>query len=97
MQDRHSLQTLVASSLATHSGETSAVRDADLNMELQELEYDLQEPEGAIADNLPTFERKLELVAKDVVHNTERIVTRESDRVIETVISGPHDKIRDKV
>lgn len=66
-------------------------------MELQELEYDLQEPEGAIAENLPTFERKLELVAKDVVHNTERIVTRESDRVIETVISGPHDKIRDKV
>lgn len=63
-------------------------------MELQELEYDLQEPEGAIAENLPTFERKLERITKEGIHNTDRIVTRESDRIIETVISGPHDKIR---
>lgn len=63
----------------------------------QDLGRDLEDPQGAVKANLPSFERKLEVLQRQIIDEAEKIVVRESDRVIESVIAGPHDRLLDKV
>ena len=47
--------------------------------------------------NMELFDRKFVMQARRITEEVERVVVRESDRVIEAVTSGPHDRIIDKV
>ncbi|GBE88956.1 hypothetical protein SCP_1403640 [Sparassis crispa] len=62
-----------------------------------ELKSDLQQdPDEAVEKNLQTFERKFEMQKRQLIEEVERVVKRESDRIIDSVTSGPHDKVVDR-
>ena len=89
------LEELAAQSATAHLGDPSTTYGA--TGAIRDLQHDLKDPEEAVAANLPSFERKLEILQRQIVDETEKIVVRESDRVIESVIAGPHDRLLDKV
>lgn len=69
--------------------------------DLNDLKKDLGvDPAEAISKNLVLFTRKFEVQKSQLVDNVDRIVTRESDRLVSVVtkmVSGPGDKIVDRV
>ena len=92
LHEQGALEELSAlSSPTTSSGDQGAL------VSIHDLRHDLKDPEEAVAANLPSFERKLEILQRQIVDETEKVVVRESDRVIEAVIAGPHDRLLDKV
>ncbi|KAI0656683.1 hypothetical protein C8Q70DRAFT_329984 [Cubamyces menziesii] len=63
---------------------------------LKELKEELFESaDVAMQKNLETFERKFDVQRKKIIEEMQGIVRHEGDRVIDSVLSGPHDKIRD--
>lgn len=65
---------------------------------LKELKEELFESaDVAMQKNLETFERKFDVQRKKIIEEMQGIVRHEGDRVIDSVLSGPHDKIRDTV
>ncbi|TFY62185.1 hypothetical protein EVJ58_g4026 [Rhodofomes roseus] len=90
LHDQCALEELIAEGAREPSGEHDGASD------LRSLQADLRDPAEAANENLPSFERKLEILQRQIVEDTEKIVVRESDRVIESVTSGPHDRILDK-
>lgn len=70
----------------------------DSSTEYKDLQKELQEdPKTAIEKNLNIFTRKFEMQKKEIVEEINKLVVRESDRVIESVLAGPHEKILDRV
>lgn len=70
----------------------------DSNTEYKDLWKELQEsPKTAIERNFDIFKRKFEMQKKEIVEEIDKLVVRESDRVIESVLAGPHEKILDRV
>ncbi len=66
--------------------------------ELQLLKTELAEaPVAAIRSNFESFERKFEILQQEMIDEMRKIVVHEGDRVISTVLSGPHDRIIDPV
>ncbi|KZT73469.1 hypothetical protein DAEQUDRAFT_414712 [Daedalea quercina L-15889] len=94
LQDQQQLQTENREELSAVLGDESA--EAHNMEDTPELHRGYQDPEEAVAGNLSSFERQLDILQREIVDDTEAIVTRESDRVIQSVIAGPHDRIRDK-
>ncbi|KAH9838710.1 uncharacterized protein C8Q71DRAFT_752552 [Rhodofomes roseus] len=90
LHDQCALEELTAEGAREPSGEHDGASD------LRSLQADLRDPAEAANENLPSFERKLEILQRQIVEDTEKIMVRESDRVIESVTSGPHDRILDK-
>ncbi|KAH9948257.1 hypothetical protein B0H21DRAFT_847639 [Amylocystis lapponica] len=63
----------------------------------EELKQEIHsDPATVILGNLNTFERKFTMQQRQIVEELDRVVTRESDRVIASVTSGPHDRILDQ-
>lgn len=91
--EQRALEELVALSSAA----SQSVDAQDVAGGIQDLKKELKDPEEAAAVNLPSFNRKLEILQRQIVDETEKIVVRESDRIIESVIAGPHDRLLDKV
>lgn len=72
--------------------------DADLMLEVGVLKQELLEPPAvAIQKNFEIFECKLIMQQKELVDAMQRTVVREGDRVINTVLAGPHERIIDPV
>ncbi|EED80010.1 predicted protein [Postia placenta Mad-698-R] len=63
---------------------------------IEEVKRQLDDPVVVIERNLQSFERKFEMQQRQIMEEMEKVIHRESDRVIESVRSGPHDKIVDK-
>ncbi|KAL7277857.1 hypothetical protein ACG7TL_008803 [Trametes sanguinea] len=65
--------------------------------ELEQLVRDLaEEPAVAIRRNFEWFERRFALQQRVMLKVIQKVVVRESDRVITTVMAGPHERIIDK-
>ncbi|KAH9917244.1 uncharacterized protein B0H18DRAFT_40293 [Fomitopsis serialis] len=97
LHDQRALQELVALSTVTETTDsTGGLSDRCNPADVHELQSDLWDPAEGAAQNLPTFERKLEMLQRHIVEDTEKVVIRESDRIIESVTAGPHDRILDK-
>ncbi|KAI0827868.1 hypothetical protein BC628DRAFT_1409435 [Trametes gibbosa] len=72
----------------------SALEQAD--PDLRRLMRDLaDEPAVAIRRNLVSFERKFRIQQREIVHEMTRVVVHEGDRVINSVLAGPHERIVD--
>ena len=72
--------------------------NADANREFKDLKKELQQdPEKTVEKNFEEFNRKFEKQKRDIIDAVKNIVTHESDRVIDAVLAGPHEKIKDKV
>jgi hypothetical protein len=67
---------------------------ASLKKEVKDDNHDIDQ---LLKSNKVVFERKLEMQMRQIIAETAEVVTRESDRVISAVISGPHDRINDSV
>lgn len=55
------------------------------------------DPAAVIQMNLQAFEGKFAIQKRQIIEDIDRTMKRESDRVIELVTCGPHDRIVDKV
>ncbi|KAL6299183.1 hypothetical protein BKA93DRAFT_612607 [Sparassis latifolia] len=65
--------------------------------DFEELKSDLRhDPAAAAINNFQTFEHKFAIQQRQLIEEVDRVVTRESDRVIQSVTSGPHDKVVDR-
>lgn len=70
----------------------------DANNDYKDLKKELlEEPAKAIAKNAEVFRRKFEMQKQEIVDEVEKVVIRESDRIIQSVMAGPHEKILDRV
>ena len=73
-------------------------KDVKQSSELVELLQDLkEEPAVAIQRNLVLFERRYAILHKEFVEDMKKAMSREGDRVIQSVLEGPHDRIFDPV
>ena len=57
----------------------------------------LEDPTVAVEKNLTVFSRKFEAQKNQIVDELTLVVKRESDRVIQEVKGGPHERILDRV
>ena len=69
-------------------------RGQEILMLQQEL---MQVPSTEIKRNLETFERKFEIQTRALAEEMKRFVVHEGDRVISSVLAGPHERILDPV
>lgn len=71
---------------------------AALTVELRALKQELADtPAAAIQKNLKTFERKFRMQQREIVEEMKKVVVHEGDRVISSVLAGPHERIIDPV
>ncbi|KAI0038791.1 hypothetical protein FA95DRAFT_1505041, partial [Auriscalpium vulgare] len=64
---------------------------------LDELRDDLMDdPESAVAKNMVVFSRKFEIQKRQIIDEIALVVRRETDRIIQEVKTGAHDRILDK-
>jgi hypothetical protein len=57
----------------------------------------LEDPNVVVEKNLTVFSRKFEAQKNQIVDELRLVVKRESDRVIQEVKGGPHERILDRV
>lgn len=82
-------------SLSTNAVGTKAGRK---RYSLEDLREDLRaDPEEIIKNNLVLFSRKFEIQQNRILEELNMAVKREGDRVIQTIVAGPHDRIFDPV
>jgi hypothetical protein len=73
-------------------------KPSDAKLSADDLKNDiLEDPDAAAEKNMDVFIRKFEMQKRQIIYELEVIVRRESDRVIEEVKAGPHERIIDKV
>ncbi|KAI0265448.1 hypothetical protein BC834DRAFT_186547 [Gloeopeniophorella convolvens] len=64
---------------------------------VENLRDDLfEDPSAAVEKNLVVFSRKFEVQKRQIVDELTIVVKRETDRVIQEVKTGPHDRILDQ-
>ncbi|KAI1785577.1 hypothetical protein LXA43DRAFT_899476 [Ganoderma leucocontextum] len=64
--------------------------------EFKELQIELQmDVQMAVRENLEQFQAKFLIQQREIEQGLRRTMHREGDRIIDAVISGPHDKILD--
>ncbi|KAI0629070.1 hypothetical protein C8Q77DRAFT_1161714 [Trametes polyzona] len=70
--------------------------DSSERVELRRLMRDLaDEPAVAIRKNLVWFERKFKIQQRELVQEMTAVVVHQGDRVISSVLAGPHERIID--
>jgi hypothetical protein len=71
-------------------------KDTALNAD--DLRKDVfEDPNVAVEKNLTVFSRKFEAQKNQIIDELTFVVKRESDRVIQEVKGGPHERILDRV
>ena len=66
--------------------------------ELQKLQEELADtPAVAIRKNAEVFERRFKIMEGNIANEMRKIVGREGDRIVSTVLAGPHERILDPV
>ena len=56
-----------------------------------------EDPDAAVARNQTVYFRKFEVQKRQIIDELTLVVKRESDRVIQEIKGGPHERIRDRV
>ena len=73
-------------------------RNSEWELEIVSLKQELvQTPAAEIKKNFEAYQLKFELQARELAEEMKRFVTREGDRVISSVLAGPHERILDPV
>ncbi len=71
---------------------------SDANPNADDLRTDIfEDPDAAVEKNQTVYFRKFEAQKRQIIDELTFVVKRESDRVIQEIKSGPHDRIRDRV
>ncbi|KAI0633747.1 hypothetical protein C8Q77DRAFT_1157911 [Trametes polyzona] len=85
-----SLSGIKIGSTAKHSPGSGRDELKDLREEI------LETTDAAVRKNLDTFERKFLVQHRRLMVEMQGLVRHEGDRIIDTVLSGPHDRIRNQ-
>ena len=73
-------------------------KPSDANPNADDLRKDIfEDPDAATEKNRIVFFRKFEVQKRQIIDELTLVVTRESDRVIQVVKGGPHERILDRV
>ena len=73
-------------------------KPSDINPNADDLRKDIfEDPDTAADKNRVVFFRKFEVQKRQIIDELTLVVTRESDRVIQVVKGGPHERILDRV
>ena len=73
-------------------------KPGDTNQNADDLRTDIFEtPDAAVEKNQTVFFRKFEAQKRQIIDELTLVVKRESDRVIQEIKGGPHERIRDRV
>ncbi|KAI0656679.1 hypothetical protein C8Q70DRAFT_329793 [Cubamyces menziesii] len=89
------LQLPVATTSKRHA-EGGGHQESDPKEELQSLQEELfDSTETAIQRNMELFERKFIVQQRRLLEQMQATVRHEGDRVIDKVLSGPHERIKD--
>ncbi|KAI9464119.1 hypothetical protein BJY52DRAFT_887705 [Lactarius psammicola] len=71
--------------------------DANPNPNADDLRKDIfEDPDAAVEENRIVFFRKFEVQKRQIIDELTLVVTRESDRVIQVVKGGPHERVLDR-
>ena len=82
----------------TEVGRARREQPKDTTLSAYDLRRDvLEDPTVAVEKNLAVFSRKFEAQKNQIVDEPTLVVKRESDRVIQEVKGGPHERILDRV
>lgn len=77
---------------------TQRGKTTDTNRNADDLRNEIfEEPDAAAEKNQTVFFRKFEVQKRQIIVELTLIVKRESDRVIQEVKGGPHERILDRV
>ena len=88
----------VSSGPKTEVGRARREQPKDTTLSAYDLRRDvLEDPTVAVEKNLAVFSRKFEAQKNQIVDELTLVVKRESDRVIQEVTGGPHERILDRV
>jgi len=73
-------------------------QDTNIRATANNLRRDIfEDPNVAVEKNLIVFSRKFEAQKNQIIDELTLVVRRESDRVIQEVKGGPHERILDRV
>lgn len=78
-----------------HRAPRSKARDARHAEDLQNAIF--EEPGAAVEKNRAVFFRKFQAQMNQIVHELTPVIKRETDRVIQVMIGGPHERLLDRV
>ncbi|EIW63446.1 uncharacterized protein TRAVEDRAFT_112584, partial [Trametes versicolor FP-101664 SS1] len=96
--DDHTLEDLMRAKVSNDGHEVGGPEHARQQSDsLDALKADLfDSPESAVRRNFELFQRKFAMQQRELADETHGVIVHESDRVIDAVLSGPHDKIKDR-
>ncbi|KAH9953093.1 hypothetical protein BC827DRAFT_1273837 [Russula dissimulans] len=81
----------------TKLGRTRREPSKDTNLSVTSLRRDIfEDPNVAVEKNLAVFSRKFQAQKNQITDKLTLVVKRESDRVIQEVKGGPHERILDR-
>ena len=70
----------------------------DANPNADDLRKDIfEDPDAAVERNQTVFFRKFEAQQRQIIDELTLVIKRESDRVIQEIKGGPHERILDRV
>ena len=73
-------------------------KPGDTNQNADDLRTDIfEDPDAAVKKNQTVYFRKFEAQKRQIIDELTLVVKRESDRVIQEIKGGPHERIRDRV
>ncbi|KAI9438361.1 hypothetical protein H4582DRAFT_257215 [Lactarius indigo] len=84
-----------ASSAEGHRAPRAKASDANPNADDLRTEI-FEDPDAAVEKNQVVYFRKFEAQKRQIIDELTFVVKRESDRVIQEMKGGPHDRIRDR-
>jgi HD superfamily phosphodiesterase len=94
--ERKASEAPSASSAEGHRAPRSQPGDANQNAD--DLRTDIfEDPDAAVEKNQTVYFRKFEAQKRQIIDELTLVVKRESDRVIQEIKSGPHERILDRV
>ena len=88
-----------APSASSAEGHRAAyAKTGDTNQNADDLRMEIfEDPDAAVEKNQTVFFRKFEAQKRQIIDELTLVVKRESDRVIQEIKGGPHERIRDRV
>lgn len=96
--DDHALEDLMRAKGSNDGHEVGPEHARQQSYSLEALKAELFDiPESAVRKNFELFQRKFAMQQRELADETHGVIVHESDWVINTVLSGPHDKIKDRV
>jgi hypothetical protein len=94
--ERKASEAPSASSADGHRAPRSKPGDANQNAD--DLRTDIfEDPDVAVEKNQTVYFRKFEAQKRQIIDELTLVVKRESDRVIQQIKGGPHERILDRV